>query len=343
MQTLPLARHGISTAASLCAKKGAAIITDTLDLVVHKRTDQGQGIALLDLVDAAGTPLPAFEAGAHVDVHLPGGLIRQYSLCGDPADVNRYRLGVLHDPASRGGSAAVHEHLRPGTRVTVGKPRNHFPLAAGAHHSVLVGGGIGITPMIAMAHALAAAGSSFELHYCTRSQASAAFLDELSGGSFAASVHLHFDDQDPASRFDLPATLAAVPAASHVYVCGPTGFMDWVIQAAVAQGLPNEQIHREYFSADVDTSGAGFEVFASASGKTVQVTEGQSILSALAAIGIKVEVSCEEGVCGTCVCTVLEGECDHRDVYLTDEEKQANDQIMVCCSRSKSPRLVLDI
>jgi ferredoxin-NADP reductase len=263
-------------------------LQDTLQVIVRRREVQGGAVVVLDLHSADGRPLPAFEAGAHIDLHLADGLVRQYSLCGDPADASRYRLGVLRDPASRGGSAAVFDRLQEGSTLTIGVPRNHFPLAADAQHSVLIGGGIGITPMISMAHALTAAGT-------------------------------------------------------HLYTCGPSGFMDWVIATGEKAGLPSAHIHREYFNADIDTSGAGFEVEARASGKTVRVLEGQSIVAALKSIGIEVEVSCEEGVCGTCVCTVLEGDCDHRDVYLTDEEKADNDQIMTCCSRAKSARLVLDI
>lgn len=316
----------------------------THQVVVQRREVQGGSVVVLDLQSADGHRLPSFEAGAHIDVHLAPNLVRQYSLCGDPAETSRYRLGVLRDPASRGGSLAVFDHLNEGAVITIGAPRNHFPLAPDAQHSVLVGGGIGITPMIAMAYALSAAGKSFELHYCARSAASSAFLAELAADPFADKVTLHFDDAGEAHRLQLPAVLAATATPStHLYVCGPSGFMDWIIATGEKSGLPAAQIHREYFSADIDTSGAGFEVVAAASGKTVHVAQGQSIVAALKAIGIKVEVSCEEGVCGTCVCTVLEGECDHRDVYLTDEEKADNDQIMTCCSRAKSARLVLDI
>lgn len=318
--------------------------THTHQVVVHRRDLQGGAVVVLDLRSTDGSALPAFEAGAHIDLHLAPGLVRQYSLCGNPAQTGYYRLGVLRDPASRGGSLAVFDRLTEGTVLTIGAPRNHFPLAVDAGHSVLVGGGIGITPMIAMAHALTAAGKSFALHYCARSADSTAFLDELAAAPFADKVQLHFDDAGAAARLNLPAVLAAAGCAgTHLYACGPSGFMDWVIASGEAFGLPAGQIHREYFNAQVNTSGASFEVVAAATGKSVRVAEGQSIVAALAGIGIKVDVSCEEGVCGTCVCTVLEGECDHRDVYLTAEEKAQNDQIMTCCSRAKSARLVLDV
>jgi len=320
----------------------------TLQVVVRRREQQGGNIVVLDLASVDGSDLPPFEAGAHVDVHLAPDLIRQYSLCGDPARTHHYRLGVLRDPASRGGSDAVHERLHEGAQIAIGLPRNHFPLNAGATHSVLVGGGIGITPMLAMAYSLLAAGQSFELHYCARSRAAGAFLQELAQAPLASHVHLHFNDEGEAARLQLDAVLrdgthAPALAGTHVYVCGPVGFMDHVTESAQRAGLPAAQVHREYFGAEVDIAGAGFEVVAAASGKSVHVAEGQTILAALASIGIKVEVSCEEGVCGTCVCTVLEGDCDHRDVYLTEDERADNDQIMVCCSRARSSRLVLDI
>lgn len=314
-----------------------------LKVVVRKREEQGEGVVVLDLSDPSGQPLPAFEAGAHVDIHLKTGLVRQYSLCGDPANADAYRLGVLKDPASRGGSVAVHELLLEGREIEISLPRNHFPLADDARRSILIGGGIGITPMVAMAYALNARDSDFELHYCGRSRSRSAFLDELGNAAFAARLHTHFDDEASEQKLDLQRVLGAPQAGVHVYVCGPAGFMDWVIAEALKAGYADDHVHREYFQVEVDASGAGFEVVAQRSGKTVQVAEGQSIVEALEAVGIKIEVSCEQGVCGTCLCDVLEGEPDHRDVYLTDEEKSANDQILVCCSRAKSNKLVLDI
>jgi ferredoxin-NADP reductase len=318
--------------------------TETLQVVVRGRQQQGDSVVVLELAGIDNRPLPPFEAGAHVDVRLAPDLVRQYSLCGNPADGGSYRLGVLREPESRGGSRAVHDTVREGSVLEISAPRNHFPLAAGAKHTVLVGGGIGITPMIAMAYAIAAAGGSFEMHYCLRSRDKCGFLDELTTAPFADKVHLHVSGEAGGSRIDLPAVLAGCdPCGTHIYVCGPAGFMDSIISTASACGLAEKNIHREYFNAVADTSGGSFEVVAAASGKTVKVEQGQTIVAALASIGIKVEVSCEEGVCGTCACTVLEGDCDHRDVYLTPDEREANDQIMTCCSRARSPKLVLDI
>ncbi len=316
---------------------------ELLNVVVRKREIQGTDVVVLDLGRADGAALPAFEAGAHVDIHVAPGLVRQYSLCSDPAEVSVYRLGVLKDPASRGGSVQVHDSLHEGREVQISAPRNLFPLAADARRSILLGGGIGITPMIAMAHALHRQGADFELHYCGRSRSRSAFLDELAKAPFAARVVTHFDDEEAAQRLDLAAVLGKADTGTHMYTCGPSGFMDWVIAGARAQGYDEAQIHKEYFQVEVDASGGGFEVVAARSNKTVQVAEGQTILDALAQVGIKIDISCEQGVCGTCMCEVLEGEPDHRDVYLTDEEKAANDQILVCCSRAKTNKLVLDI
>ncbi|MBA1274543.1 PDR/VanB family oxidoreductase [Stutzerimonas azotifigens] len=316
---------------------------ELLKVQVHKRQLQGDGVVVLDLIPVGGTTLPAFEAGAHVDIHIAPGLVRQYSLCSDPADNATYRLGVLKDPASRGGSTGVHDKLLEGAEVQISVPRNLFPLVTQARRSILIGGGIGITPMIAMAYALQAQGADFELHYCGRSRSRSAFLDELQSAAFADRVVTHFDDEPAEHKLDLDALLGQGQPGVHVYTCGPSGFMDWVIESASRKGYADDHIHREYFQVEVDSSGESFEVVAAKSGKSVQVAEGQTILEALGTLGIKIEVSCEQGVCGTCLCDVLEGEPDHRDVYLTDEEKEANDQILVCCSRAKSKKLVLDI
>ncbi|WP_321862366.1 PDR/VanB family oxidoreductase [Pseudomonas paraveronii] len=319
------------------------MIEELLTVQVRKRQLQGDGVVVLDLIPVGGAKLPAFEAGAHVDIHIAPGLVRQYSLCSDPADSAVYRLGVLRDPDSRGGSTSVYDTLLEGAEVQISAPRNLFPLASEARRSILIGGGIGITPMIAMAYALHAKGEDFELHYCGRSRSRSAFLDELQSAAFAERVHTHFDDEAPAQKLDMDRVLGQAESGVHVYTCGPSGFMDWVIGESVKHGYADDHIHREYFQIEVDNSGASFEVVAARSGKTVQVAEGQTILAALADVGIQIEISCEQGICGTCLCDVLEGEPDHRDVYLTEDEKQANDQILICCSRAKSKKLVLDI
>lgn len=309
-----------------------------LTLQILKRELQGE-VVLLTLADATGAELPAFTAGAHIDLHLTDNLVRPYSLCGDPADRHCYQLGILKDSQSKGGSLAAHA-LREGESVTVSLPRNLFALDEGAAHSLLIGGGIGITPMLAMAAELHAAGRAFSLHYCARSRSQAAFVAELEKSPWADRVWLHFSDEQ---RIDLPAVLSDVPDNTHVYVCGPTRLMDAVSEQANALGYAAEKIHQECFSAEVEVSGKAFEVVAATSGITVQVLENQTIVEALAQAGLTVCVSCKQGICGSCLTDVIEGEPDHRDSYLTDEEKADGDQILLCCSRAKSARLIIDL
>jgi len=314
---------------------------ETLAMRVVARRAVAQDIVALDLEAADGTPLPPSEPGAHVDLHLPGALLRQYSLCNPPGALGRWRLGVLLDPNSRGGSAAVHAGLAVGQIIEIGRPRNHFPLRLDAAHTVLFAGGIGITPILAMAHALQAAGRSFELHYCGRSAARLAFLDELQ--SFGDRVQVHLDDGPEAQRLHIDQVLAAPAADRHLYVCGPNGFMDFVTHAAQRLGWADDTVHLERFGAEVNTDGAPFTVVAARSNVTFEVQPGERIADQLIAHGIDVRMSCQSGVCGTCVTRVIDGMPDHRDHVQTATEKAANRTITVCCSRSKTRRLVLDI
>lgn len=315
----------------------------SLKVRVLKRQMQGHDVLVLDLQACDAAPLPVFKAGSHIDVHLDGGLVRQYSLCGDPGQRSVYRIGVLKDPLSRGGSIAVHEQLVEGRELSISSPRNLFALDADAQYSILIGGGIGITPMISMAYELHAQGAPFELHYCGRSKARSGFIQELINSPFNDRVQLHFGEGRLRDRWDTAVVMRGGRPGTHVYTCGPDGFMEWIIDTARKQGIDEMNIHREFFQVEMDNSGDGFEVVTARSGKVLQVGAGQSIVAALAEVGIEVEMSCEQGICGTCLCDVLEGEPDHRDVYLTDEEKAANDQMLLCCSRAHSSTLVLDI
>lgn len=316
---------------------------ELLTVMVRKREMHTDQIIALELVTTEGEKLPSYEAGAHIDLYLGEGLIRQYSLCGDPVDSSVYRLGILKDPDSRGGSLAVHNTLQEGTELTISKPRNLFPLDKTATHSILIGGGIGVTPMISMAYELQHQGREFDLWYCGRSPQTCGFLDELNNSPFAQHVHTHFTSEHDGQRLDLQNIFQAAGTKTHLYVCGPNGFMEWVIDTAQQQGINDTNIHREFFTVEVEKDGASFEVYAEQSDITVQVGEHESIADALKSAGVKVQVSCEQGTCGTCLCDVSEGIPDHRDVYLTEDEKEDNDQITLCCSRSISPRLVLDI
>ncbi len=319
--------------------------TSELTVRVARKAAQTADIATFELVDAGDRPLPAFSAGSHIDVHLPDGLTRQYSLCNSPAEGHRYLIGVLRDPASRGGSAAMHEAVHEGDLLHISAPKNHFALAHGASHSVLVAGGIGVTPILCMAERLHATGASFEMHYCTRSAERTAFRDRIEGAGYADRVCFHFDAAEPAQKLDLAALLASRAAGVHLYVCGPQGFMEWLLGAARVDGWPAGQLHYEFFgAAPVDTAGdAGFEVQLASSGRVVRVPKDRSVVQALADAGVEIVTSCEQGVCGTCLTRVLEGEPDHKDLYLTPEEQAANDQFLPCCSRALSARLVLDL
>ncbi len=317
----------------------------TMQVRVAAKRSEAQDICSLELVAVDGAALPAFAAGAHIDVHLPNGLVRQYSLCNAPSETNRYVIGVLRDAASRGGSVAVHDLVAEGSVLTISTPRNLFALDSSAPHHLLLAGGIGITPMLAMAEHLAATGGAFTLHHCSRSQARTAFVDRLGTAPFAAYAHHHFDDSYAAQKLDIATTLQSAPAGTHLYVCGPQGFMDAVLTAGRAAGWPEERLHREYLrAAPVDHSQDGsFELEIASSGKVIKVLPSETALEALHAAGIDIPMSCEQGVCGTCLTRVKSGIPDHRDEYLMPEEQAANDQFLPCCSRAKSPRLVLDL
>lgn len=321
-------------------------MSQPMHLTVIDRIEEPGNIIRLRLARADGAPLPPVTAGAHLDLHLVGpdlDLWRQYSLCSDSAQSDHYEIGVLRDPASRGGSEAVHRLAQPGFVLEVEGPRNLFPLAEEAAHSVLLGGGIGITPMLAMAHRLHQLGRDFVLHYCTRSAEVTAFRDLIANAPWADRVFFHFDDAAPEQKLDLARDLPAADPGTHIYVCGPQGFMDWVIATAESRGHARAQVHREYFAAEVDSSGASFEVVAQRSGLTVTVGPEDTIAKALARAGVRIEVKCEEGVCGTCVTDVLEGDPDHRDKFLTEDERDEGTMICACCSRASSKTLVLDI
>lgn len=317
----------------------------TLQVRVARKALEAQDIVTLELVAADGKALPAFSAGSHVDVQLPNGITRQYSLCNDPQETHRYLIGVLRDPASRGGSLAVHERVKEGDVLTISAPRNHFGLAHEAKKSLLLAGGIGVTPILCMAERLAITGGEFRMHYATRSPVRTAFRERIAASGFADRVQFHFDDGDAAQKLDLQKLLARPEAGTHLYVCGPKGFMDAVLGTARAAGWPEAQLHYEFFGAEVarSDSDASFEIRLASSGRIVMVPKDKTVTKALAEAGVEILMSCEQGVCGTCLTRVLEGVPDHKDSYLTPEEQAANDQFLPCCSRSKTPQLVLDL
>lgn len=319
--------------------------TSTLSVRVARKWQEAQDICAVELVAEPGQTLPGFSAGSHIDVHLPGGLTRQYSLCNDPAEQQHYQIAVLRDPASRGGSVAVHDLVQEGQALQISAPKNHFALAHGAPRHLLLAGGIGITPLLCMAERLANTGADFALHYCARSLARTAFVQRICDASFAQRVQFHFDDGAPEQKLDMTALLAVPAVDTHLYVCGPKGFMNAVLNTARASGWPETQLHYEFFSAEVlhAADEASFEVQVASTGAVITVAPRQSVLQALAAVGVDIPFACEQGVCGTCITRVLQGVPDHKDSYLTPEEQAAGDQFMPCCSRAKTARLVLDI
>jgi vanillate O-demethylase ferredoxin subunit len=316
----------------------------TFEVKVEGKVCEADGICSYELVRTDGQPLPAFTAGAHIDVHLGEHLVRQYSLCNAPGETHRYQIGVLRDVDSRGGSLAMHDHVESGSVLQISEPKNHFPLVE-AKRTLLLAGGIGVTPILAMAETLAARGADFEMHYCARSPARTAFRDRIAQSKFVGHVQFHFDSGDAAQKLDVATLLAKPDPDTHLYVCGPAGFIEYVLGSAKAQGWPAAQLHVEYFSAAaVDTTGdRAFDVKLASSGKVVTVPAGRTVIQVLAEHGVEIPYSCEEGVCGTCLTRVIAGEPDHRDMYMTDEEHAENKEFTPCCSRSKTPVLVLDL
>ncbi|WP_406467927.1 PDR/VanB family oxidoreductase [Streptomyces sp. NBC_01594] len=318
--------------------------TTWTDAVVVARHDATPRIAVFDLARADGGELWEYEPGAHIDVQ-PGATapVRQYSLCGPPGLRKQYRIAVLAEPASRGGSRAMHA-LAEGDTLRIAAPRNRFGLAPARRHR-LFAGGIGITPLLSMAQALDAAGGDYDLHYCARSRAEAAFAADLASHP---RVTLHFDDGDPARRLDLARDLGTPTSGVAVYVCGPGGFMDHVLGQATEMGWPESALHKERFSAAPASAGAdrgqpgGFIVRLASTGAEYPVPEDESVLDVLLANGVEAASSCGQGICGECIVRVRAGEPDHRDDVLTADER-AEGLFTPCSSRSNSPILELEL
>ena len=308
----------------------------TRTLVVADKVELAVGVVRLELVDPAGDALPAWEPGAHLDLHLPGGLVRQYSLCGDPDDRSRWHVAVLREPEGRGGSACVHDKVAVGDELPVGGPRNHFPLVDAAEY-LFIAGGVGITPIRPMISAAERAGRPWRLLYGGRTRASMAFREELAG--YGERVHLR--PQDEHGLLDLDDALARIGPEAAVYCCGPEPLL-----RALEERVPAQRLHVERFAPKEVAAGAGdedFELVLNSSGRRVAVPAGCSVLAALEAAGVQVLSSCQEGTCGTCETGVLEGIPDHRDSVLSEAEQAAGDVMMICVSRAVSPRLVLDL
>lgn len=319
-------------------------MTATREVIIAKICDEADGIKSYLLENADGAPfLPALP-GAHVDVQIPGGPVRQYSLCHAPSAVDAYLIAVKSEPQSRGGSRWLHEQAKVGDRLSIGEPRSLLGPSPDAASHILIAGGIGITPLYSMALHFQSTGAPFELHYFARSVEQAAFQAALCDERFQGKVHFHFGIEPDALSARLDEILAGKASDSHVYMCGPTPFMD-AVQAKASAFWPAEAIHLERFSADVAVNaGTGvFQVELASSGVVLDIPPGRAILDVLMANGHEIEHSCEQGFCGSCMTGVLEGEIDHRDTFLTEEELASGQWIMPCVSRARSARLVLDI
>ena len=318
-----------------------------MQLIVSQITHEAQDVLGLELRDPSGGPLPAFTAGAHVDVHLPHGLCRQYSVANGPAERHRYVLGVGLAPDSRGGSAFIHHQLRVGQLLEVGAPRSLFGLSDAVHQHLLVAGGIGITPILSMMEACQARGQAWRLLYCVRSRARAAYAWPL--GRFGSQrVTLHVDEEAGGQPPDLRSFLGQPDPGVHVYCCGPAGLMRAVEQCALGAEFQAEQIHFERFHAETTAAGAmharqAFTAVLHRSGLRVPVPHNVSLLDALEQHGVCIPNACREGLCRSCEVGLVSGQAQHLDHVLSEPERQAQRSLLPCVSRSLGPELVLDL
>jgi ferredoxin-NADP reductase len=333
----------VSMSAPALTKPGSSVHEFTTELVVRRRSTPAEGVVVLDLAHPESMDLPPWQPGAHIDLILGDGLTRQYSLCGDPRDAGTWRVGVLLDPESRGGSRYVHENLNEGAAVQVRGPRNHFPLVDAPSYR-FIAGGIGITPIAAMIESVEQAGAEWTLLYGGRTKASMAFCEELAE-RYPDCVTIW--PQDERGLLDLDSLLQTPQDNTLVYCCGPEALLNAVEERCIA--WPEGTLHLERFAAKAPTAEqtAGeldrFDVVCQRSGVTLEVTSDKSILETLEEADIPIMAGCYEGVCGTCEARVLEGTPDHRDSMLTEPEKAAGEVMLVCVSRSCTKRLVLDL
>lgn len=311
----------------------------TFDVVVEDIIDEAEGVIALRLARADGTPLPTWEPGAHLDLFLPNGLERQYSLCGDPRKNACWTIAVLREPESRGGSAWLHTNVEKGMTLTITGPRNLFPLVDAEHYR-LVAGGIGITPLLAMINELEARTADWRLLYGGRERASMAFVEQLARWSDRVAVR----PQNEYGLLDLSEFLGTPRPGTAIYSCGPEGLLEAIEERC--KKWPPGTLHVERFKPrphaleDADTP---FEVVLASTGETYPVPIGETILDALETAGVEVESSCREGTCGTCETTVLEGVPDHRDSFLSEDERESGEMMMICCSRARGARIILDL
>ena len=317
---------------------------DTIKAVVTEIQQKAQAIKLFELRARDGGALPPFTAGAHVDVNVPNGFTRSYSLCNSQSERDRYVIAVNLDPKSRGGSQCMHSDVRKGDVLTITSPLNNFELREDASFSCLIAGGIGITPLWCMVQRLNEIRRPWRLYYCARDAESAAFVEELEAAatSGVGSLHMHLDDVSGGKFLDVPEIVGRAGPETHFYCCGPVGLMEAFESATRA--LPKERVHVEYFSAVTSPArSGGFTVELAKSGLKLSIPAGSTILETILAAGVDVPNSCREGVCSTCETRVISGIPDHRDHVLSESERASNRTMMICCSGARTETLVLDL
>jgi vanillate O-demethylase ferredoxin subunit len=317
----------------------------TQEAVVHAMTMASPRAVLIELRPAPGEALPPFAAGAHIDVRLEG-LVRQYSLLGSPRDRDRYLICIQDEPGGRGGSTRLLRELRVGGTVSISEPRNTFALDPAGGSAVLVGAGIGLTPLLAMAEELVHAELPFELHCYARSASELPLREHIASRPYAAHAAFHFSEEGDSARVSDPACLAAPTVTGRVYVCGPTGFIDHILDRGGAAGWLDEQLRIERFQSQIPKIAADdgtFVVCARSTGEDYEIPADKTIAEVLTAAGVPIVLSCEQGICGACLTPVLAGTPDHRDEIQTDAEHAANTHVTICCSRSLTERLELDL
>lgn len=321
------------------------MLSQTTDLEVRVQTlrHEANDVISVELTPYGTATLPAFTAGSHIDVHLPNGLVRSYSLTNPQGDTQKYVLGIHRDPNSRGGSKYIHDQLRVGKLLRISSPRNNFQLNETADRSVFIAGGIGITPFCSMLDHLNSLRKEWRLYYCVRTREQAAFLNRLEqlAGVNSAELIVNFDQEPGGRMLDIASILALEPMDTHLYCCGPLGMLNAFKDASRARA--GECVHIEYFSSPNQPAvQGGFRVVLARSQKTVFVPEGNTILEVLLAEGFNVQYSCQQGICGACETGVVSGTPDHRDMILSEEQQASNKVMMICCSGCKGDELVLD-
>jgi tetrachlorobenzoquinone reductase len=314
-----------------------------IDARLSKIEDVARDTKIFTFQRVDGGKLPAYKAGAHIDLHLPNGMLRQFSLTVPASDPDGYTVGVKRDENSRGGSRYIVEQMKVGDLIKISAPRNNFPLVENAEHIVLIAGGIGITPIWCMAQELEAQGRSWKIHYASRSRADMAFLNDLKKFD-PERVHLHFDDEAGGNVLDLAAAIAEAPTDAHFYCCGPNPMLKAFEAAAASR--PHANVHIEYFTAKEEASAnelGGFWVELAKSGEEYFIPPGRKVLEVLFDAGVDVDYSCELGICGACETKVISGTPIHHDSVLSEEEQAGNDKVMICCCGCATERLVLDM